>query len=199
MSRIIDHTGDVFGKLTVIRQSKKQGATTLWCCVCSCGTRTLVNGSNLRRGLSKSCGSVKCADRGSANRTHGASRTRTYKSWLGMIQRCTNLSNPRYADYGGRGITVCKRWLKFENFLADMGERPPGLFLDRERNNEGYRKSNCRWVTRQVNSSNMRSNVHITHRGKTHTLSEWSRLCGVHINTLSYRIKAGWSVERALK
>lgn len=82
--------------------------------------------------------------------------TATYKSWHGMIQRCTNPNNKRWDDYGGRGITVCKRWRSFENFLADMGERPKKRSLDRKDNDGNYTPRNCRWATDAQQRANKR-------------------------------------------
>lgn len=81
----------------------------------------------------------------------------TYLSWANMLQRCNNPRHPRYADYGGRGITVCDRWVKFDNFLRDMGVRPNGMTLDRERNEGNYEPSNCRWATMLMQRRNSRN------------------------------------------
>lgn len=89
--------------------------------------------------------------------THGKSRTKTYKIWTAMKCRCLNPYDERYMDYGGRGITVCKSWLKFENFIADMGEKPNGLTLEREDNNKGYSPKNCVWATPKTQARNKRS------------------------------------------
>ena len=85
------------------------------------------------------------------------SRLRAYSSWRDMKSRCSNQKRRQYKDYGGRGITVCKRWLKFENFYADMGERPPGLTLERVNNEKGYSPKNCRWATRAEQNANRRT------------------------------------------
>lgn len=129
--------------------------------------------------------------------THSSSSP-TYKSWHMMKQRCFNPNYNQYADYGGRGITVCDRWLAFENFLADMGVRPDGLTLDREDNNGNYEPDNCRWATRKEQQSNNR-NVHwIELNGERKTLSQWAESLGIKPHTLSNRFKSGWPEERAL-
>src|SRR5678816_3096740 len=120
--------GREFGDWTVVEDSIP-GLNAL--CVCVCGTRKQVNRSNLLRGLSISCGCHKSK----ASSTHGMSKTITYKSWQNMHARCLNPNNQAYPYYGGAGIVVCERWMKFENFLADMGERPSSLHsIERENN-----------------------------------------------------------------
>ena len=123
--------------------------------------------------------------------------SRTYEAWRGMYKRCAPGSRwrVRYAD---RGITVCKAWAAFTVFLADMGECPAGLTLDRRDNNKGYSKANCRWVTRQVQQQNMRSNSNITHAGRTYCMAEWARQVGISRELLHWRLKRGWSISRAL-
>ena len=98
-----------------------------------------------------------------------------YNNWVDMKQRCFNKNNPRYKDWGGRGITVCKRWMIFENFLADMGEKPKGKTLDRKDNDGNYCKKNCRWATREEQQNNTRQNRIIIYKGKTQNLTQWAR------------------------
>ena len=120
----------------------------------------------------------------------------TYRSWQAMLTRCTNPKVKSFADYGARGVTVCDRWKTFANFLADMGERPPGTTLDREKNEIGYEPSNCRWATRLTQARNTRANVKLTYQGKEITQVEFSELIGLNQSTVSYRMKAGWTVEQ---
>jgi hypothetical protein len=114
-----------------------------------------------------------------------------------MHQRCENPNNEAYEHYGGRGIRVCARWSSFENFLADMGERPRGMTLDRKKNHLGYSKSNCRWATHLEQQSNRRDNRWIEFNGRTQTLSQWARELGLPTGTLHKRIK-NWPLEKAL-
>jgi hypothetical protein len=148
---------------------------------------------------------------GKANKTsikprHGRSRVGgwkgrvdpTYLSWQRMRSRCRNPNDKDYALYGGRGIKVCERWDLFENFLADMGERPDGKQLDRANNEAHYEPGNCRWSTRRENSGNRRSAVLVTVDGVTHYATEWDRIKGFRPFTVSSRIKAGWDPQRAV-
>lgn len=117
-----------------------------------------------------------------------------------MKQRCINENSVYYANYGKRGITVCDRWLKFENFIKDMGEPPTKKHsLDRIDNNKGYCLKNCRWTTRHQQQGNMRTNHIITFSGKTQCLAEWSREVKINQKTLWNRlVTLGWSVEKSL-
>lgn len=123
-----------------------------------------------------------------------------WQQWSNMMQRCGNPRHRDYHSYGGRGITVCERWSGedgFENFLLDMGERPPSSSLDRINNNEGYSPQNCRWASRQEQQNNMRSNHWIEHDGERHTLAQWARIKGVNYTAFSHLIRCGASVDKA--
>lgn len=128
----------------------------------------------------------------------GSSRTPTYRSWSSMKMRCVNPKAVDYARYGGRGISVCHRWLhSFQNFLADMGERPHGMQLDRIDNSGHYEPGNCRWVTKRDNARNRSSCVFIVIEGKRLTATEWADITGVRVETILHRIKNGWDPVRA--
>lgn len=114
------------------------------------------------------------------------------------MSRCYNPKDIRYPNYGGRGITVCERWHTLENFLADMGKRPPGLTLDRLDNDGNYELSNCEWRTNRDQANNKRNNKLLTLHGKTQTRAQWSRKLGIAAGTIGQRLASGWSVERAL-
>jgi len=116
------------------------------------------------------------------------SGTVIYTIWLNMVARCTNPNNDHYHRYGGRGITVCERWLEFENFYADMGDCPSGLELDREENNEGYCKSNCRWVTHKVNHANREISIKVNYLGVQMSLMDASEASGIAYGTLQSRL-----------
>ena len=116
-----------------------------------------------------------------------------------MLTRCNNKNDTRYQWYGGRGITVCDRWSKFENFLADMGERPEKMTLDRIDTNGNYCPENCRWATNKQQHRNKRSNRLLTHDGETKCVAEWAETVGISQGALASRIDVyGWSVEKAL-
>jgi hypothetical protein len=124
MPAFIDLTGRRFGRLRVLGSSGRRNSqgTVIWRCLCDCGAEHLVNGHLLRNGSVASCGCLRNEVAADMMTTHGMAYTRTYSSWEHMIQRCFNPNNDSYEDYGGRGITACERWRKFEEFHADMGD-----------------------------------------------------------------------------
>lgn len=131
------------------------------------------------------------------NRTHGMARTLIYATWRAMRARCANPKNGSFADYGARGITVCERWQKFENFLADMGMPGPGMTLERKDNSLGYSPENCVWAPRSVQNRNTRRNLFITYQGRTQILTDWTRELDLPLVCIWKRLNSGWSVDRA--
>jgi hypothetical protein len=123
-----------------------------------------------------------------ARAVHGMWSTPTYASWADMLSRCRNPKGKQWKDYGGRGIRVCRRWLKFENFVADMGLRPKGRTLDRVDNDRNYTPANCRWATRLEQQNNQRRNVRLSYGGQTKTLAQWARQAGVSRDVLRGRV-----------
>lgn len=165
MKTVRDLSSEKFGRLTALFEfgkSKTPNGTTVvfWLCRCACGNLVKTRGSNLRSGLSRSCGCLRAEVEKSSAKTHGQTRSPEYQSWRGMLDRCRNSKHVSFHRYGGRGISVCKRWLKFENFLADMGKRPAGLSLDRINNDGNYEPSNCRWATDAEQRANKSKKTH---------------------------------------
>lgn len=161
-------------------------------CVCDCGTQRSVKHHSLTDGVSRSCG---CLKRDGEAKRHSNRRRGTgeYNSWLNMKTRCCNPRAPQFKDWGGRGITVCARWLdSFENFLADMGPKPSREHsIERRDNNAGYSKDNCVWATRREQGKNKRCNVTIELRGITRTVAEWGRELGIRPIVIYRRIYRG--------
>lgn len=201
--KFIDREGHRYGRLTVIGFAGFIKKDPSWFCRCDCGNIISVFSNNLNRLHTSSCGCMVIEKLVKLRTTHGHSSggrtSSTYKIWHSMVQRCTNPKNRVYYRYGGRGITVCDRWLKFENFLEDMGERPENLSLDRIENNIGYFKENCRWATMKEQNNNRRDNHLITLNGKTQTLTQWAEEKAINKGTIYSRILSNrWDVERAL-
>lgn len=153
--RIDIPAGAVFNRLTVIGRDWER-ARVHWICRCRCGSEVSVQSTDLRSGHTKSCGCHRADVSRMRETTHGQSKTATYDIWAGMIGRCTNPNDSVWEYYGGRGIKVCRRWRKFENFFADMGERPTGRSLDRKNNDQGYSPGNCHWATKKQQANNRR-------------------------------------------
>lgn len=155
-----DLTGQRFGRLVVVSlYSKTQWRerpirNRQWLCQCDCGNQTIVDRTALGAGTTKSCGCLKLE--GKHGQTTNGRTTGTYRSWLSMIQRCTNPNYPRWKDYGGRGIQVCERWFTAANFIADMGPRPDGWSIERINNDGNYEPKNCKWIPRPDQAKNRR-------------------------------------------
>lgn len=128
---------------------------------------------------------------------HGMSRSGTYNSWHCMKLRCYSKGGS-FSRYGAKGIKVCDRWLKFENFLEDMGERPKGMTIDRIDNDSDYTSENCRWATLFQQQANKRKTIWLTYKDKTYTVSQWAYLCGCPYKRFWRRLKDGWTLEQAL-
>lgn len=176
-------------------------AARKWECTCCCGRVRLVSSHRLLSGLTKSCGCKRneMLTRHGHARKNGR-RTTTYQAWYSMIQRTTNPRYKQAKDYILRGISVCDEWRDFVNFLADMGERPAGLQLDRIDNDRGYSKDNCRWATRTQQMHNTRVCRHLTIGGVTKPLPVWARERGLYPALVRNRIvKCGWTPERAVR
>ena len=193
-----DLAGRRFGALTVIELIGRSGRQRLWMCRCDCGTTGPSTTYQLTHADPHACECGKPRRPSSASNTgrldHGHSRNRRgspeYRVWQSMIQRCTNPARANYGRYGGRGISVCDRWRRFVNFLADMGPRPDGTTLDRVDSDGNYEPGNCRWATLAQQATNTRRTVLVAHNGETRCIAEWARIVGIKQSTVWNRIKA---------
>lgn len=200
MPRYFDLTGQVFGRLTVLRNIPTPGKSgSKWQCLCSCGEIREVMSQPLRNGMTKSCG---CLNREMCIKmatTHGQWNHPLFKTWEGMVARCTQSQNKDWLRYGGRGIKVCDSWLESpEKFFEDMGTRPHRASLDRIDVNGNYEPGNCRWATTMEQGSNKRSNSFFNIGGELLHLAEVSRRYNIAEATFSRRIKTGMSTEDAV-
>lgn len=194
MPRAIDMNGQAFGRLTVIEQ--RLGG---WLCRCECGNEKVIPGSRLRKGVTQSCGCLQRELTGLRTTTHGRTKTPEHRAWLAMKNRCYNERGETFKYYGGRGISVCARWLdSFDNFLADMGPRPTSRHsLDRIDVDGNYERGNCRWATQLVQVRNTTSNVAAIIDGERVLITDASQRLGLSRSSIRDRIKKGWSIERA--
>lgn len=219
-NKLIDLTGQTFGRLTVLNEGKSRyvrrnprkyrGATTerirRWDCLCECGNYTTVNFSALRSGDTQSCGCRKqehikrLAKRGLPIDSVNVTELPEYHLYFSMKDRCYNPNNTNWEYYGGRGITMCDRWLEsFHNFVEDMGERPSKKHsVERLDNNKGYSPENCKWATRKEQMNNTRRCHMLTFQGKTQSLTMWCEELHLSISSVRYRLKQKWSLENAL-
>ncbi len=169
------------GQLTVIWRSTKRTCNNarMWVCRCGCEKFTHVPTDRLSGKTTRSCGCSTGLLISKKLTRHGKYGSPEYRVWAGMLTRCRNPKDPTYQRYGLRGISVCERWLKFENFVQDMGERPSDIHsIDRIDNNGNYEPGNCRWATKREQGSNKRNNRLIEINGVSKTLSQWVRITG---------------------
>lgn len=205
MAKRIDPVGLRIGRLIItefagIKVTPMGVRRTLWRCLCDCGGETTISAKIIAAKTSQSCGCLQKERVSISAKTHGESKTKLYKVWTAMRQRCNNPNDQQYENYGARGITVCDRWnASFASFKADVGVGRRGLSLDRIDNNKGYGPDNFRWATGSEQLSNTRRTIHIAHNGETMTLKQWSVRLGFPYMTLARRLKAGWTVEKSIE
>lgn len=200
-----EFTPEKFGRLTTLGPkfrlpvgNQGQGAA-YQVCACDCGDVRVVAASRLRQGGAKSCGCYSRDVLLARITTHGKRKSAEYSVWTDMKTRCTNAKDKQYKDYGGRGIRVCARWQKFENFYADMGPRPSNHdSIERSNTNSDYSPENCFWADRRTQANNKRSNRIITINGKSDTLANWCRHYSANYKSVHTRLRAGMDPLTAL-
>lgn len=167
-------------------------------CQCECGRVFPQTKLSLRKNPTIKCRACRGIDAALTRGDDGRTNTPEWSAWSNMLQRCGNPAAQAYRNYGARGITVCKRWQKFENFLADMGPRPEGLTLERKNNNKGYSPGNCVWATPEAQTRNTRASRYLTANGERKLLVDWARALNTKATTIWLRIvKYGWSEQDA--
>lgn len=192
----IDIIGQRFGRLMVVEETadRTKCGEVKYLCLCDCGNTKIVAGTSLRYGKTKSCGCLSAESTSERARTHGKSKTRIYKIWAGLRDRCSNPNRHEFADYMGRGITVCKEWEDdFQAFYdwSMANGYSEKLTIDRIDNDGPYSPDNCRWTTRKAQSDNTRLTVHITVDGETKNITDWANTIGVARSTISRHVKSG--------
>lgn len=194
-AKIRDITGQKFGKLTAIKLVAHKPVR--WECMCDCGKLHIASTSNLITGQVKSCG---CNNK-VGNPKHNQCYTRVYRIYAKLKRRCYVKDDIAYPRYGGRGIIMCDEWKEsFQNFAdwAYSHGYDDSLSLDRIDNNGIYEPSNCRWADNFQQANNKRNNNVYTYNGKTQTLAEWCRELDLAYGTIWYRLRIGWSFEKAI-
>lgn len=200
-SRAIELTGQKFGRWTVTGPSHRtERRRFYWACICECGNEKAVLSDVLRSGKSRSCGCLQREVVAAARTKHGLFDHPAYSTYRAMRSRCENPKAEGYEQYGGRGITVCSRWARFETFWLDMGPTwKPGLSIDRIENDLGYEPTNCRWATSREQGANRRDNVIITTPKGPMMISDAAREFGIERNTIFSRMRYGWKEEDLLQ
>lgn len=196
--RTIDITGKQFGRFTVISYCGKVRGITTWKCRCECGQMRVVQRGNLFR-PNASCGCYRKENISKIKKTHGMGKTRPYRIWANMINRCSNPKSNRSESYSLKGIHVCKKWLTFNGFWGEMKNGySDSLSLERLDNDLGYNKTNCIWATDKIQQRNKDSTRWVTVKGRRECLSAWSEISGVDVRLIHKRLKKGWQPKRAI-
>lgn len=196
MSKVKDMTNEVYNNLLVLRFSHVKNKNAHWICLCNlCGSETIVSRPNLRSGNTQDCGCQRSEKISKSVSTHKMSNSPTYSTWCKVLHRIKKGSK-HSPIYGSIGIDP--RWLKFENFLQDMGERPKGKTIDRIDNSKGYFKWNCRWATHKEQCRNKSTNVLLTYKGKTMCMTDWANHLGLHRTTIARRLKKNLPIDKVL-
>lgn len=192
--------GERFGKLVVIGESLQD--SKYFRLACDCGTRFIAAKGSVRSGNTKSCGCARISTLRAQKTTHGLTLHPLYRTWADMRKRVLNKNSKSYANYGGRGITICSRWDDFSKFVEDMGVRPERHTLDRIDNNGDYSPSNCRWAAPATQVENRRVSLRYMYNNVAYTLRELSKISetfGVNYSNLRCRISKGIPVQLAVE
>lgn len=192
-----DITGIRFGRL--VAQSMlgtNSHKRMVWLCHCDCGNICEVLSNSLLSNRTFSCGCFQKKSASERSKTHGRTKTPEYRAWSQMIQRCTNKNASNSSCYLDRGISVCERWMNFENFFLDMGIRPGKEFsIERKNNNGNYEPGNCEWATKIKQARNRRNNHLVCVNGASKTLAEWREISGLTRSQTDYQLRLGRSLE----
>jgi hypothetical protein len=191
---VLDAIGKTFGNRTVVSFAERRKYMHYVLVRCKCGRESVVPISSLRRGKSVSCRKCMMVRHGGAI---NGTQTPTYSSYRAMMSRCYSVGHKGGKDYRKRGIVVCKRWrTDYRNFLADMGERPPGMTIDRLDVNGNYEPGNCRWATMFEQGQNRRNSVRVPYDGRLLSIREVSQRTGVPIPTIYHRFRRSGEIVR---
>ncbi len=194
--------GNKYHSLTIVEEvPPTYKYTRRFKCLCDCGNYAVIQLSNLKIGHTKSCGCKTKQMVGMANKTHGMSHTTEYKSYRKMIERCFYEKDINYHNYGGRGITVCDRWLEsFDNFFEDMGYKPTLKHsIERENTNGNYEPYNCVWATKKVQNNNRTDNTRYQYDGLDMTQSQWAEYLKIPYGKIIDHLKRGVSFEEIVE
>lgn len=198
MSQVNDIRGLRFGKLIVLEFDKVVNTNALWICLCDCGVKKSIHATSLKSGSTKSCGCLR-GHTSKMNPLYGEWKTKEYKSWSMMKNRCGNKNATQYSWYGGRGIKVCERWNLYKNFLEDMGRAPSKTHsIDRKNSDGDYTKSNCRWATKKEQSNNRRGLLLIQYNDKKQSLSMWCNELGLSYHKAYQRLLRNCCIDEVL-
>lgn len=214
MSKLIDRTGERYGKLIVLQRAEDFICSfgrklVMWKCQCDCGNICSVSTNSLRTGATTSCGCWNYEQQKKSETKkiiHGDRKKdspyyKLYERWLGMRERCYSKKSVHYQNYGARGIKMCDEWknnyLLFKEWALNNGFDTT-LSIDRIDVNGDYCPENCRWATNEQQQNNKRNNKYLTYNNETHTQSEWSKITGLSRYAISGRLKSGWSIEDTL-
>lgn len=203
MSKFKDISGQKFGRLTALYRLHNTKGRTKWLCVCDCGNLKEVLYGSLHSERTKSCGCYGYERLTNSHTTHNQCGTRLYNTWCNMKNRCYNISNKEYKNYGERGIKVCDEWkddfMAFYNWSMANGYNDT-LTIDRIDNNGNYEPNNCRFINYKQQQRNTTRTKHITINGEKHCLKDWCIILGLNYSTITARInKLNWTIERALE